>query len=187
MIYVLDQVKNTIEMFESETGSYVRTFEFNEEFAAGRASRKLVENPLSVRVNLNTMAIVDWKRAVVLFDTTAAMNVRTCIELDQVASACLVSDHSTPRSLKLFLHSSSTGQLVGYRLFDFLAAQNQSAECDGRPDPVPARVEFRPCVVFEQSFDELKCNSESMIYSMSSGMFVLTLGWSKSLAVVRLY
>lgn len=165
-------MKNTIEIFTTR-GEYARTFRFNADYQAGRVGHKLVENPLSVRVNLNTMAIVDWKKSVVLFDLEE--NVRACIDQPGLMSMCMVSDHASPTSLKLFMHSQ-TGEFVAYRLFETADDENR--------EETPTR--FNPQRVFAKKFDELKCSSEFMIYSVSSRVFVLTLGWSKSIAIIRL-
>lgn len=161
-------MKNSIEIFTS-SGDYLRSFYFNSDYFTGRQEHKLVEDPLSVRVNLNTIAIIDWKKSVVLFDLE--FNLRGSIEQFNLMSICLVSDCLNPSSLKIFLHSQ-TGEFIGYSLF---TERNRDSDSS-----------FDPKVIIKRDFDDLKCSSEFMIYSLTTKSFILTLGWSKSIAIIRI-
>lgn len=166
-IYILDQVKNTIEIFTS-SGEYLRSFHFNRDYFNGRQARKVVENPLSVRVNLNTMVIVDWKKSAVLFDLE--FNLKGSIAQFDLMSVCLASDNLNVQSLKLFLHSQN-GDFLAYKLF--------------QEDEVESCLCFKPEMILKKNFAELTCSSEFMTYLFSSKAFILTLGWSKSIALIR--
>ena len=160
MIYVLDQGKKLVNIF-SKQGDFVRDFDYNTQ------SEFSIENAWSVRVNSNAIAIIDWKEKVCLFDFD--FNLRTILRYPEVTSMCLLNDcffqKNTEPHLKLFLHSEK-GDLIVYKVFN---DSKQTKE---------------PVLIFKNNYVSLKYRSEFMIYA-STHKVILTLGWSKSIAIVE--
>lgn len=168
-LFVLDRVKCSVDIF-TRHGDFVESFLFNDVYLQEN-NKRFIDSPLSVRANLNTLAIIDWKKSVYLFDGEFKFKHR--IEYGYLMSMCLVSDNLTLGSVKLLIHSQD-GCITAYSLF------NRENQNDGEQVEV-----LKPVQVFKRTFKELKCRSEFMIYSLSYNSLILSLGWAKSIALVR--
>ena len=115
--YVLDQGTYSVDQFTHE-GNFLQSFFFNQ-----HQGIKLIENPWSVRVNNNRMAIIDWKQKIFIFDSSQQL-VHT-IRQDLVVSICFVNNlqliaHSENGELKCFQVGNEESLLVYEATFDKL-------------------------------------------------------------------
>lgn len=149
--YVLDQGALSVDKF-THTGDFVDSFYFNE-------TTDLVMNPWSVRVHENTMAIIDWKQKICIFDLNKVL--RHVIDQPAVCSICFISNDLIG-SLQLFAHSEN-GDLRGYEIGKVI----------------------EPRIIYEENLPKLKYRSEFMTYA-SNQRFLMSFGWAKAIAVAYL-
>lgn len=120
------------------------------------SSLSQIENAWSIRVCSEFVAIVDWKQKVYLFDRSFVF--KTTLNVLDVTSICIVDE------TVLMLHSEN-GDLTGYKCI------------------VDDRQNIKPHLVLQRNSDHLKYRSEFMIYT-SDQKLLLSLGWSKSIALI---
>lgn len=150
--YVLDQGSCSVDKF-THVGDFCASVRLNELEA-------VVMNPWSVRVNDQTMAILDWNQKILLYDLESG-SVKHVIEQSCVLSMCFISGRY-PGIVQLFAHSEN-GDFKGYQMQD------------GPPE-----------LVYADKLSKLKYRSEFMIYTAQSQRFLISLGWSKAIAIVSL-
>ncbi len=148
--YVLDQGSFSIDQF-THNGEFLESFYFNK-------YEPVVINPWSVRVNRDTMAIIDWKEKIFIFDLNK--NLKHVIFQPYISSICFISDNLN--SLQLFGHSEN-GDFKGYEL----------------------NGDLKPHVIYEENSSKLKYRSEFMLFSLNQ-KFLLSFGWAKALAVISM-
>lgn len=150
--YVLDQGSCSVDKF-THVGDFCFSIYLNE-------LETVVINPWSVRVDAQTMAILDWNQKILLYDLKDG-SVKHVIEQLNVLSMCFING-SCPDSAQLFAHSEN-GNLKGYQIHD-----------------------KSPKLVYSETLKKLKYRSEFMIFTAQSQKFIISLGWSKAIAVVSL-
>lgn len=144
----------------STKGDFLKHFYFNSALEAIGAAK--IEDAWSVRATVNTIAVIDWKKKIFLFDFHEKL--KRIIDQVDVLSMCFVSRPLNLKdiSITLFLHCEN-GDFLGYKLED----------------------EKEPHLIVKEYFKELKCRSEFMIFSSANQKFVISLGWNKSLGIVH--
>lgn len=120
---------------------------------------ELIVNPWSIRVNKDIMAIVDWKQKILIFDNEKKL--KFTIDQPFIESICFICSGYSD-SCQLFAHSDN-GDLKGYEFVE----------------------ELEPSMIFHENSPRLKYRSEFMIYG-SNQKFIISLGWSKAMAIVDL-
>jgi hypothetical protein len=161
-LYVLDQGKKMVNIF-TRAGDYVNDFDYE------KASGHRIENAWSIRVSKNVVALIDWLQNVYIFD--AEFNLRSVISEPCVTSMCLVNDwfndskDSDDSHVKLFLHTENGD----FKVYKVLGDERRASE--------------QPVLILKKHFDRLRYRSEFMIYSWSQ-QIVMSLGWSKSIAII---
>ena len=144
--YVLDQGSCSVDKF-AHAGDFSETLYLNQ-------SSEIFMNPWSVRVHEETMAVMEWREKVVLFDWSSKQ-VKWSIQLPYVLTICFIGS-----SNQLFMHSEK-GDFMGYQLDRNLS----------------------PRLIYDKKLTNLRSRSEFMIFT-SSQRFILSLGWSKAIAIV---
>lgn len=164
-VYVLDQGKSVVNVFERD-GDFVKNFYFNESKTKEFESIR-IKNALSVRVNCETIAIIDWKEKCYLFDFN--FGLKWIINQTGVMSMCFIGDHLNivEYPLRIFFHCEN-GDFVGYKVSTGIGLDLGVSQ---------------PVLIYEKNFQMLKCRSEFMIFG-SNQKLIISLGWSKSIAII---
>ncbi len=157
-IYVLDQGTNSLDKFLVDSTSFVESFYFNQ-------SKELIKNAWSANVCTNTIAIIDWKEKVFLFDE--AYSLKSVIELNDVVSMCMLNNRRLNSDFVSLWFHCENGNLFGYQVNSL-------------------SINSEPIKIYENNFKLLKYRSEFML-SCSSQRFIISFGWAKSLALIELF